>query len=321
VGGTLGVSGLATLAGGASFGASGQASISSAGAYSGVGAAYSGNVTVGGTLGVTGAATFTARPSFAGKTPWDSGNFTPGNYAPISSPTFGVQISTPWIITTGPAAPASQGTYVSWNDASGGGQTFITCNPGVGGGGLILRTVNSTGSAELGRLAISATGALTVTGTTAMSFGAYGYISQGGAGTSPSVSNAPVSLYAPNGRVVAIEVDAISDRRLKTDVAPIDGSRALDFVRSVGSYSFVWKSDPDGKRRFGYMAQDLGKLGFHELLGQAEDAGLEETVDADGFVSPANHRFTVSYDQVVPIHSSVLRQLLERIEALEAKCQ
>ncbi|MDR8400117.1 hypothetical protein NE850_27790 [Paraburkholderia sp. USG1] len=74
VAGALGVTGLTTLTGGASFGASGQATISAAGAYSGVSAAYSGNVTVGGTLGVTGQATFTLRPTFASNTPWDSGN-------------------------------------------------------------------------------------------------------------------------------------------------------------------------------------------------------------------------------------------------------
>ncbi|MDR8398284.1 hypothetical protein NE850_18235 [Paraburkholderia sp. USG1] len=74
VAGALGVIGLTTLTGGASFGAGGQATISAAGAYSGVSAAYSGNVTVGGTLGVTGQATFTLRPTFASNTPWDSGN-------------------------------------------------------------------------------------------------------------------------------------------------------------------------------------------------------------------------------------------------------
>lgn len=76
VSGTLAVTGLCTFTGGASFGASGQATISAAGAYSGVGAAYSGNVSVGGTLGVTGQATFTLRPTFAGNTPWDSGNLS-----------------------------------------------------------------------------------------------------------------------------------------------------------------------------------------------------------------------------------------------------
>lgn len=37
-----------------------------------------GNASVGGTLGVSGASTFSMRPTFAGKTPWDSGNLNPG---------------------------------------------------------------------------------------------------------------------------------------------------------------------------------------------------------------------------------------------------
>lgn len=54
IAGTLGVTGLTTLTGGASFGSAGQAAISAAGAYSGASAAYTGNVTAGGTLTVTG---------------------------------------------------------------------------------------------------------------------------------------------------------------------------------------------------------------------------------------------------------------------------
>jgi hypothetical protein len=63
VGGTLAVTGATTLTGALSslantfFGSAGQASISSAGAYSGPSAGYSGNVGVGGTLGVTGLTT------------------------------------------------------------------------------------------------------------------------------------------------------------------------------------------------------------------------------------------------------------------------
>lgn len=75
------------------------AAISAAGAYSGASASFTGaltsatlgvtgNATVGGTLGVTGQATFTQRPSFAGNAPWDSGNFTPANYAPLTAPSF-----------------------------------------------------------------------------------------------------------------------------------------------------------------------------------------------------------------------------------------
>lgn len=51
---TTTLTGLATLIGGVSFGSSGQAAVSSSGAYSGVSAAYSASVTVGGNLGVTG---------------------------------------------------------------------------------------------------------------------------------------------------------------------------------------------------------------------------------------------------------------------------
>ncbi|MGP8437188.1 hypothetical protein ACT2FY_12910 [Paraburkholderia fungorum] len=67
VGGTLSVTGGSLLA---SAAVTGNATV---GGTLGV----TGNTTVGGTLGVTGASTFSVRPTFASKTPWDSGNFNP----------------------------------------------------------------------------------------------------------------------------------------------------------------------------------------------------------------------------------------------------
>jgi hypothetical protein len=34
-------------------------------------------------------------------------------------------------------------------------------------------------------------------------------------------------------------------------------------------------------------------------------------------VSPAGHALNVSHNQIIPIHASVLRNLLRRVEALE----
>lgn len=85
VNGNLAVGGTISSLKGALFGSAGQVSISQAGAYSGPGAAYVGDVTVGGALGVTGSATFKARPTINGNPLWDSGNLpAPMTRAPQS---------------------------------------------------------------------------------------------------------------------------------------------------------------------------------------------------------------------------------------------
>lgn len=130
--------------------------LSVGGAYSGPSAAYKGGVTVGGTLGVTGQATFTLRPTFAGKTPWDSGNFTPGNYTPNGgTPSYQAVIAVGANLA---AVGGNQGAYLMWNEVAGSGAVSLICNQGSGAGGFIFRTVNTPNTAELGRYTISASG-------------------------------------------------------------------------------------------------------------------------------------------------------------------
>jgi hypothetical protein len=334
VGGNETVGGTLAVTGAASFGSTGQVTISAAGAYSGVGAGYSGDVTVGGKLGVTGAAAFTVRPTFNSNTPWDSGNLPKPMINGVNPTTQGLSVSSglpPGIASIFSAGQTGNVALTINNGGNNAASCVIGFNRSASWGGFFgLDTDNywKVGGWSAGANAYKilhegvdginmGAGWLIVGGNRTTSYGAYGALSTGGASTQPAAGPFGVSVYAPNGRIAALEFDAMSDRRLKTHIQPVDDVRALDFVRYAGAYTFNWKSNPDGKRCFGYMAQDLGKLGFHELLSQTECAGLEESVDADGWVSPAGHRFSVNYDQVGPLHTSVLRQLLARVEALE----
>jgi hypothetical protein len=146
VGGALGVSGNATLGGtlttaglsthtvGASFGASGQAAISAAGAYSGASAAYTGNVTIGGTLGVTGQATFTLRPTFASNTPWDSGNLVSPARQTVGNTFTAVNqfVGSAYTFTTSPLFVNVSGSQtvmgIGFGNASGNGVWRLNAN-------------------------------------------------------------------------------------------------------------------------------------------------------------------------------------------------
>lgn len=68
-----------------------------------------------------------------------------------------------WARFNGAAIPNMSGSWLSWNDG-GDGAAVLTCNHGSLAGGLVLRTVNAAG-AEIGRVTIAASGALTAGGS------------------------------------------------------------------------------------------------------------------------------------------------------------
>ena len=100
-----------------------------------------GKLTVGSDIKVAGGGVFGARPTFAGKTPWDSGNLNPGNYATVN--TF-------QILTARKRINASQATG-AWGD-----QTFVVesdlAQTGIGfraaTGAMVFRYNNGNASFE-----------------------------------------------------------------------------------------------------------------------------------------------------------------------------
>jgi hypothetical protein len=62
-------------------------------------------------------------------------------------------------VNTVGAYESNQGLQMSWNDDGSSGNSYLCNNQGGGTGGLILRTVNSNNTVELGRFVITAAGA------------------------------------------------------------------------------------------------------------------------------------------------------------------
>lgn len=124
--------------------------------------AASGNATVGGTLGVTGQATFSLRPTFGGKVPYDTGNFNPATYLPLTGGVLtGTTISQATLkmgdVSTN-TLPTSQGTFFGWNIGTISGCFFMQNNPGGGTGGYQFRSVNAGNTAQTGLTVIDAAG-------------------------------------------------------------------------------------------------------------------------------------------------------------------
>lgn len=123
------------------------------------------------------------------------------------------------------------------------------------------------------------------------------------------------------GRVLCQEIQLTSDFRLKKNVEDLELSMAKTVIDKIRSVSFNWKSDMygDDKKVIGFIAQDLERLNVPGLVTLAPAPGLEEVIEEDGFVSPADAKFTVSTDKLMPILTITTKDLYKLHEEKDAK--
>jgi len=160
--------------------------------------------------------------------------------------------------------------------------------------------------------------AVTGTAWAALAGGTYGYVNPSAASTAgANGSNFALSIYAP-GRVVVGELNATSDRRKKTDIADIPTQSAMDFIAKARPVSFHWRDKPQDKSQFGFIAQEISRSGFDDLIGIAPDESLKSTMDDDGFVSPEGIALNINYDGVIPLLTKALQEQQRQFEALAA---
>jgi hypothetical protein len=144
----------------------------------------------------------------------------------------------------------------------------------------------------------------------------YGYLISSGAGSTTGTSPNPYSLTC-SSRIQCPEFDASSDERLKENIVPISLKDALNFVKGVSAVTFNWKDKENPGKKSGYIAQQVMRSGFDHMISVVGNSDLQEKIDADGFVSPASAALVMNYDQAIPYHSTVIKNLLGRIEQLE----
>ena len=99
-----------------------------------------------------------------------------------------------------------------------------------------------------------------------------------------------------------------SDVRIKTNINTIRPDTAIDFINKCTPVLYNLKSNLDSIE-FGYIAQDLFKNGFPNLVQLVPDDSLEEHIDEDGFVSPAGQKMTISYTKIIPLLAVTIKDL------------
>ena len=135
--------------------------------------------------------------------------------------------------------------------------------------------------------------------------------------------NSKYSLVC-NDRIGAKQFDAYSDRRLKEAIRPVQSDDAVRFVEDVNPVLFGWKEDitqPDSPdavpTEFGYIAQEVGKAGFGELVSAVEE-DMKGAANAEP-EDPENVKFTIDYSSAVPLLHQALREAFRQIAELKAE--
>jgi hypothetical protein len=155
-------------------------------------------------------------------------------------------------------------------------------------------------------------------GTVSTTFtGNYGYLSSTVSGFTTAGNTGSVNFSAKfNGRIyVTQEVDVFSDRRIKENIREITEDESERFINTIKPIHFKYKNN--GKKAYGYIAQDIMKAGFDDIVQIHKQDGLEEEIEDDGFVNPKDYGFTVAYDEIPAIlHKYILKQN-DKIKNLE----
>lgn len=147
----------------------------------------------------------------------------------------------------------------------------------------------------------------------------YGYLNtSGNIGTASNNSNQNYSARFDGRIIVGGEVNVVSDYRFKNTIVNVDDSFCQKFIKEVNPVTYKLNNEGiDGKTHYGFIAQDFIKQGFEQLVSIVPETGVNELIEADGFVNPKDHKFILCYDEIIPILTKNIQVLLDRVDKLE----
>jgi hypothetical protein len=132
-----------------------------------------------------------------------------------------------------------------------------------------------------------------------------------------NITRTGISISAQfNNDIIASTLWAFSDRRLKYDFNILENNFCKDFVMKTEPLSYKFKSE-NGQIKYGYIAQDVYKAGFENLIQFLDHDGLEGNIEDDGFINPENKKMVLSYEGIIPILSKNIKNLYEENEVLK----
>ncbi len=125
-----------------------------------------------------------------------------------------------------------------------------------------------------------------------------------------------------NGRILCTQsVDITSDRRTKKEITNLTNEFCRKFILTTQPVKFKWKNGDD-QIGYGYIAQELIKYDYGDLVGVEPDENMEQSIDEEtGVINPAGKKFNVTYSHVIPILAQNQKTLILENDALKQKIQ
>ena len=125
----------------------------------------------------------------------------------------------------------------------------------------------------------------------------FGYLNSNGTTGTASGTNS-YSLFCSQ-RAAAVEFNSYSDIRVKSNVNDLNIEYCKNFILNMKPKKY--KLTNSDKYSYGYIAQELLKNNYEDLVDVIYKEGMKELIDTDNFVSPKDGLFVLNYNNIVPI--------------------
>ncbi len=116
--------------------------------------------------------------------------------------------------------------------------------------------------------------------------------------------------------LVGNEINIVSDYRIKKDIVDLSIGECKAFILKTNPVKYKFKKD-EYSTHYGYIAQDIYKAGFTDLISMGPDSSVEEIIEEDGFINPKGSIFTLSLEQITPILAKNIKCIYDEKEMLE----
>ncbi len=121
------------------------------------------------------------------------------------------------------------------------------------------------------------------------------------------------------GRILCTgSIDVMSDRRVKTNIKELTDEYCTAFVEGTTPVRYN-RLNGDPNDSFGYIAQELMRAGFPELVNLIPDDDMVEEIDDDGYISPGGMAYNISYEHIIPILAKNQKRLMRENAELKDK--
>ena len=197
------------------------------------------------------------------------------------------------------------------------GFTWHTVNDAVTGNGTApgtqIMTLSSSSLLTVGSISATSTTAFTVT-----NYAYYTSLPESG-GSGGATNN--YSLHTTGRIACGGELNVYSDYRLKNSIESLDEKYCKDFIQKTTPVKYNYNND-ESQKHFGYIAQDVLKAGFDDLVTVCPYSdGIEEIIEDDGFLNPKDVIFVMSTTEIIPILSKNIQLIYNEKKILEDKIE